>query len=71
MRYDSAWCGIGFRENSAASTLDSLARMYAIGRLSGSDWRQSPLRGSPVVFVRDYLDLGVWERLVSYQRSRL
>jgi hypothetical protein len=71
LRYDSAWCGIGFRESFAAATVDSLVRLSAVGRLSGPDWRQSPLRHSPVVFVRDYIDLGVWDRLVSYQKTRL
>jgi molybdopterin-guanine dinucleotide biosynthesis protein A len=71
LRYDSAWCGLGFRGDVATAALRSLEHLYAAGRLEGPEWEQSPFRAAPVIFVEDYVDLGIWERLTHYQRARL
>jgi|GEM_PF-5248287 len=69
--YDAAWCGLGFRREAALPLLESLEKLYAHGTLDGAEWARSPMHWAPVLFVRDFVDLGVWDRLATFQRQRL
>ncbi len=68
--FNAVWCGIGFRGEITARLIASLEALYAEGDYAPDDWQASPLRGALAIPVEDYLDLGVWDRLMAFQKSR-
>lgn len=69
--FNAIWCGIGFQGRVAPELFRSLGALCAKGAYSPEEWLASPLYRAPALTVRDYIDLGVWKRLVAFQKRSL
>jgi bifunctional N-acetylglucosamine-1-phosphate-uridyltransferase/glucosamine-1-phosphate-acetyltransferase GlmU-like protein len=67
--FNAVWCGLGFRKETAEATLKAMKDIY-YGK-DGPTKEQHSLDGAPVFAVDDYADLGVWDRMIAFQKEHL